>query len=94
MVTNNNRRLTEETRRRRSITELSCSEARDFFLKGESYCLIDLPHYFTFDRILTDVSKILDGGSVSICRQCSPRELDSVNHIMLNNKDGDMHGVQ
>jgi hypothetical protein len=38
-----------ETRRQRSILDLTCDEARLFFLKQESYCSIDLPPYFHFN---------------------------------------------
>ena len=35
--------------KRVAITELSPKEARDFFLKEESYCSFELPTYFKFD---------------------------------------------
>lgn len=37
---------------RKSILELNANEARQFFLKHESYCNIDLPKYFSFSELL------------------------------------------
>ena len=76
---------------RRSIIELSNSEARAFLLKGESYCTFSLPKYFQFNNLLKDIDKILDGKQLSDFRsrtQRIPQNLDKVNHVILNNKDG------
>ena len=35
---------------RKSILELNANEARQFFLKHESYCNIDLPKDFSFSE--------------------------------------------
>jgi len=74
--------------RSRSILELSSDEAREFFLKEKSYSNIGLPPYFLFNDLLTEVSKALDGKSLSDCQEKSPRDFESVNHLILNNKDG------
>ncbi|KKZ12857.1 MAG: reverse transcriptase [Candidatus Synechococcus spongiarum 142] len=77
--------------RRRSIIELSNSEARAFFLKEESYCSFNLPKYFQFSNLLKDTSKILEGKQLSDFRskaQRIPQNSDKVNHVILNNKDG------
>ena len=72
----------------RSIIELSCDEARAFLLKQESYCTISLPQYFQFDGLLCGIAGVLGKKSLSDFRSCSPRDLDGVNHLILNNKDG------
>ena len=79
---------TENEQRRRCVTELSADEARQFFLKQESYCTIDLPPYFTFNDILSDVARLINGKSLSNFRDSKVRDLDHVNHLVLNNKDG------
>ncbi|MBI5194181.1 MAG: hypothetical protein HZA08_12190 [Nitrospirae bacterium] len=80
--------VTATTRRSRSIFELSCDEARSFFLKQESYCTIDLPPYFHFSKLLIGISKALEGKALSDLQNQKPRDLENVNHLILNNKDG------
>ena len=78
-----------DQQRRRSITVLSCVEARAFLLKGEEYCDLDLPKYFQFSNLLNDVANVLEGKNISdfMCRK-KARNLDRVNHVVFNNKDG------
>ena len=78
-----------DQQRRRSIIELSCEEARAFLLKGEEYCNLDLPRYFQFSNLLNDVVRTLEGKNLSdfMCRKTA-RNLDRVNHVIFNNKDG------
>ena len=74
----------------RSIIELSCGDAQKFFLKQESYCTIDLPQYFNFDDLLSDVYQEFGGKSLYEFRQKDPRPraFDDINHVIVNNKDG------
>ena len=74
--------------RRRSIIELSHSEARAFLLKGESYCTFSLPKYFQFSDLLQDVNEKLAEKHLSDLMKKRPRNYDKVNHVILNNKDG------
>ena len=77
--------------RRRSIIELSNSEAHAFLLKGESYCTLSLPQYFQFSDLLQDVNRILEGKRLSDFTngtQRTTRNFDKVNHVILHNKDG------
>jgi len=83
--------VSASARSSRSILEMSCDEARSFFLKPESYCTIDLPPYFHFNGLLGGISKVLDGKVISDFRDQTPRDFDGVNHLILNNKDG-RHG--
>lgn len=75
------------TSRSRSIIELSCEEAKTFFLKQESYCSIDLPPYFHFNDILQDIANVLKGKKLSDFGS-KPKDCDGVNHLIFNNKDG------
>lgn len=77
-----------QTQPSRSVLELSAAEARDFFLKHESYCSLDLPPYFNFQSILSDVDSLLTGKKLSSVRSDSPRDLDDVNYPVVHNKDG------
>ena len=71
----------------RYVTEMSADQATTFFLKQESYCTFDLPPYFRFEGVLHNVAAVLDGKTLSELSK-SPRNYDSVNHQILNNKDG------
>ncbi len=83
-----NSTMTVSTQRSRSILELSCDEARSFFLKQESYCTIDLPPYFHFNELLSGISKVLEGKVLSDLLSQKPQDCENVNHLILNNKDG------
>lgn len=73
---------------RKCILQLSSAEARDFLLKPESYCSLDLPPYIRFDRLIGDVRNVLDQKKLSDLRGANPRDHDDVNYTILNNKDG------
>lgn len=66
---------------------MSSNEARDFFLKAESYCTIDLPPYVVFDEVLKKVSSALSGRMLSSCGK-GVRDYDDVNYTILHNKNG------
>jgi len=81
------------------ITELNHAEAKDFFLKEESYFSFDLPQYFVFQKLLKEVAKKLDGKLLSDFyasittddgkqKSIKPFDCENVNYTLLNNKDG------
>ncbi|QQG36713.1 MAG: RNA-directed DNA polymerase [Micavibrio aeruginosavorus] len=72
----------------RSIIDMSHDEARIYFLKEKSYCNFDLPPYFKFQNILSEVDSALAGKRLSDFKQGNPREYDDINYKILNNKDG------
>lgn len=79
----------------RRILELNHTEARAFFLKGESYFSFDLPKYFVFENILERVSQYIAGRNLSTFystgtdgRANYPSNYDDINYKFLNNKDG------
>ena len=45
--------VVSENKKSQCVLELTHDEARKHFLKGESYCTIGLPKYFTFNGILS-----------------------------------------
>lgn len=72
----------------RSILDMTHDEAKAYFLKEENYCNFDLPPYFKFQGILSEVDKILTGKKLSDFRVAKPSEYEDVNYKVLNNKDG------
>jgi len=74
----------------RLVLDMSADEARAFFLKPESYCKIDLPPYFTFESVLSEVGIYLHDKELdNLCKQgIRPAHLEGVNYLLLSNKDG------
>lgn len=72
-----------------SVLAMNSTHAREFFLKPESYCNIDLPVYVQFKTLLSKVSAALQGKALSTMSKGKlVRQLESVNYSMLSNKDG------
>ncbi|WP_027849442.1 RNA-directed DNA polymerase [Marinospirillum minutulum] len=75
----------------KSVLDLNCTEAQAFFLKHESYFNADLPPYFNFETILSDVaSELEDKPLKSVLSAKKPRDYDDVNHVIIANKDGQL----
>ncbi len=80
------------------MLEFDHNEAREFFLKEESYFNFDLPSYFVFETLLNDISREIDWNNIEVyykniktngkTDKPFPSELEGVNYILLNNKDG------
>jgi hypothetical protein len=71
-----------------TVLKMTAAEARVFFLKGESYCNLDLPPYFNFEPVLKDVDTILSASPLSSMQSANPRDVEDISHTILNNKDG------
>ncbi|MDQ6478859.1 RNA-directed DNA polymerase [Dyadobacter sp. LHD-138] len=83
-----------------NILGLSNLDARNFFLKGTSYCSVDLPLYFDFNSLLDTVVAKLGARDLSnFCCQIpksngvgtkadDPSSHEDVNYKLINNKDG------
>lgn len=71
----------------RSVLTMSAKEAREFFLKPESYCRVDLPPYFDFGQVLEPVCKILSSKSLASVSN-KPHQYEGVNYTIYSNKDG------
>ena len=70
---------------------LAPNEARQFFLKHESYCNIDLPKYFSFSELLEKISNAYTGKNLLndfSQSKSAMGKLDDVNHLLYANKDG------
>ncbi|MGO9585783.1 MAG: RNA-directed DNA polymerase [Limisphaerales bacterium] len=70
------------------MLDLTSTEARTFLLKPESYCNIDFPPYFRFNRLLSSVSKAVERNDLKGMQNQSPRSCEGVNYPLLTNKDG------
>ncbi|MBP6412756.1 MAG: reverse transcriptase [Bacteroidia bacterium] len=58
-------------------------------MKEESYCSFELPEYFSFQTLLTSLSKELQGKVLrDSTTAIKPKDVEGVNYTLLNNKDG------
>jgi len=73
--------------RNRSLLAMSAEGARAFLLKQDSYCTIDLPPYFVFEKLLQKISGFLDNHNLSDLID-KPGQSSDVNYKILSNKDG------
>lgn len=75
---------------RKTILDCSCEEARHYFLQASRYCTLDLPRYFDFQPLLTELGKALGTCKLMdiIKDKCTPKDCDMVNYRFLTNKDG------
>ena len=85
--------IISENKKSQCVLELTHDEAREHFLKGESYCTIGLPKYFTFNGILSFLDEKMTNGaddpfSKIRNKENGPRNVENVNHTILSNKDG------
>lgn len=72
---------------RKNILDLKNTEARELFLKQESYINLDLPPYFRFGFLLRYISKRFKN-SLSKKNITNAKKANNVNYIILGNKDG------
>lgn len=69
----------------KTLLELNNNEARNFFLKKESYSDIDLPKYYNFQPLLEALSNDSNVNNIPLDKaKC----LNDVNYKLLTNKDG------
>ena len=87
---------------KKNILSLSNEEAKQFFLKNESYCNIDLPPYLNFSTLLTELSNKLNNRNLNEFkkllpqseqnnagnRRFQPSDFEDVNYKLLHNKNG------
>lgn len=85
----------------KNILELNNNEAKAFFCKGVSYSNIDFPHYFDFDKIITEIYKEVSRKKIDDCCRQTPKangkrgtlsdmpsNYEKVCYQLLTNKDG------
>lgn len=77
----------------KNVLSLTANEAKDYFLKAESYCNFDLPPYFQFGGLLNDLSQHFGSKDIwdfynSSNKNARPHLLENVNYKLISNKDG------
>lgn len=86
----------------KNILELNNEEAKNFFLKEESYINLDLPPYVKFEKILLEFDKLLKKKKdiknlykqIQIqdeppkTKNLNPKEFNKVNYKLFHNKNG------
>lgn len=79
----------------KSLLEMNNNETLNFFLKGDSYCNIELPNYFEFNRLLSSVKIFVFENNFSLLQgkklTKSANEIkkkESVNYTICSNKNG------
>lgn len=81
--------MKKEKKNPKKLLDLTPDEAKDFFLKHESYFNADLPPYFKFGKLLQDVSEELGNKALNeLTGPVKPRDCEGVNHTIIANKDG------
>jgi hypothetical protein len=65
-------------RTNKSCLDLTSTEAKQFFLKEESYFTLDLPPYFSFQKTLNEVDQQITNKLLSDFRDGSPRDLEDL----------------
>lgn len=73
---------------KRTILESTNEEARNFFLQASRYCTIDLPKYFDFQPLLTELEKQIGTQKLFDIQTGMPNDCEFVNYRFLTNKDG------
>ena len=73
----------------KELLELSSQAAGEHFLKGTSYFNVDLPKYFNFENVLSEVWSAMKNTQFSdISDAKKSHEVSGVNYRLLTNKDG------
>lgn len=82
-----NQNMTKMTKHEKSVLDMSSKEARNFFLKPESYCSIEMPVYFDFSKVIAAVRNKID--AVELCQLLEEsKKQEGVNYELIFNKDG------
>lgn len=72
----------------KSVLDMTCIEAREYFLKSSSYFSGNLPSYFDFTSVLKRVSEELENKNLSDVWEKTPGNYYNVNRKIIMNKDG------
>ena len=70
----------------KNILSLKFEEAKQFFLKDESYFNVDLPPYIKFDKVLLAISKYMNNKSYLEIKKQNPYNFDNINYTLMHNK--------
>ena len=73
---------------KQTILELTNAEARNYFLQASKFCTIDLPRYFDFQPLLTQLEKQIGNQKLFEIQEDTPKDHERINYRFLTNKDG------
>jgi RNA-directed DNA polymerase len=82
----NKRGVTPEVIVSRTVIELDCAEAQDFFFQGNSYCSIELPPYFHFSVMLKRIQTVLRNRVLTDGDFGKFKKMETANHLIYTNK--------
>lgn len=73
----------------KNVLELSNVEAKEFFLREESYFTFDLPKYFSFNKLLEKVDKKILWKNLDtfFLMKDNPNNYEDVNYTIFHNKN-------
>ncbi len=71
-----------------TILDIDHDEVNKFFLNQDSYITTEIPPYYRFNRILSLVSKKMNGSTVMEKRLEAAKKNSNVNHVIYGNKNG------
>lgn len=71
-----------------NVLGLSGTKAHTFFLEEKNYCNFDLPLYFTFNKLLQNISHLITNQKNNPCNINKAKKHEKVNHTILHNKNG------
>jgi len=72
----------------KNVLNLNSIDAREFFLKPDSYSNIELPEYFILSKVLSDIKKIFKDNELKKTDLEKAKQYETVNHVLYGNKDG------
>lgn len=73
----------------KKVTNMKNNEAKDFFLKPESYFNLELPEYYNVGNIISHVLSIVSKEKdFNKFKSDNPRNYETLNYKMICNKDG------
>ncbi len=79
-------------KKNKSCLELNSAEAKIFFLEKKSYFSLNLPPYISFENLLQKIDENITNETFDFSKKepkdLHPKDLDTLNHIIHNNKDG------
>lgn len=71
----------------KTIINLNHNEAKDFFMKHESYTTLPLPKYIDFSSLLIEVKKKLNGKNIKDIKKVWPSSIENINFKIIQNKN-------
>lgn len=70
----------------KTILDLSAEEARNYFMKADCYCTIDLPEYFDFQPLMDELKR--KKNDVDNVKVSKANDFEDVNYKFFTTKDG------